>query len=101
MAEALRLPPETAEAWVLDDTVLDAVIGFLASTPCMLFCLNQEDLTKSEEQLNLPGTTHEHPNWRRKMKYSVEELDSNPDAQHVTRMFRRWLENTGRVPPLA
>ena len=28
MAQALGLPPETAEAWVLDDAILDAVIGF-------------------------------------------------------------------------
>jgi 4-alpha-glucanotransferase len=97
MAEAVALPPETAEAWVLPDSVLDAVIGFLASTPCMLFCLNQEDLTKSGEQLNLPGTTHEHPNWRRKMKYTVEELDTDPEAKKVTQMFRRWLERTGRA----
>jgi 4-alpha-glucanotransferase len=98
MAEALRLPRDLAEAWVLDDRVLDAVIGFLASTPCLLFCLNQEDLTKSEEQMNLPGTTSEHPNWRRKTKYTIAEMDSNPDSQRVTRMFRQWLERTNRAP---
>lgn len=96
MAEALGLPMTDAEVSELPDAVLDAVIGFLASTPCVLFCLNQEDLTKSVEQLNLPGTTSEHPNWRRKMAYSVEELDSNSDAQRVTGMFRKWLERTGR-----
>ena len=97
MAEALGLPAGVAEEWVLPDAVLDKVIGFLASTPCLLFCLNQEDLTKSEEQLNLPGTTVEHPNWRRKMAYSVEELDSNAEARAVKGMFRGWLSRTGRV----
>ena len=97
MAEALGLPSGVADEWVLPDAVLDAVIGFLASTPCALFCLNQEDLTKSVEQINLPGTTVEHPNWRRKMAYSVEELDSSPGAREVTGMFRKWLERTGRI----
>ena len=97
MAEALGLPGGVADEWVLPDAVLDAVIGFLASTPCLLFCLNQEDLTRSEEQLNLPGTTFEHPNWRRKMAYSVEELESNGSAREVVGMVRKWLSRTGRV----
>ena len=97
MAEALGLPSGVAEEWVLPDAVLEAVIGFLASTPCALFCLNQEDLTKSVEQINLPGTTVEHPNWRRTMAYSVEELDTSAAAREVTGMFRKWLERTGRV----
>ena len=89
MAEALGLAAAMADQWVLPDAVLDAVIGFLASTPCLLFCLNQEDLTKSVEQLNLPGTTVEHPNWRRKMACRVEDLEAG--------MFRSWVERTGRI----
>jgi len=49
-------------------------IGFLLSTPCALAIVNQEDLTGEMEQQNLPGTTHEYPNWRRKMKVAVEDL---------------------------
>jgi 4-alpha-glucanotransferase len=49
-------------------------IGFLLSTPCALAIVNQEDLTGELEQQNLPGTTHEYPNWRHKMKVAVEEL---------------------------
>ena len=97
MVEALQLSPGAAEEWVLPDAVLDAVIGFLASTPCALFCLNQEDLTRSEEQLNLPGTTSEHPNWRRKMAFSVEELEADPTALQVVGMVRAWLARTGRT----
>jgi 4-alpha-glucanotransferase len=49
-------------------------IGFLLSTPCALAIVNQEDLTGETDQQNLPGTTHEYPNWRHKMKVAVEEL---------------------------
>jgi 4-alpha-glucanotransferase len=59
--------------------------------------LNQEDLTKETEQQNLPGATSEYPNLRRKMRLSVEELRSLPAARDFTRMFRRWLEQTGRA----
>ena len=60
--------------------------------------LNQEDLFKETEQQNLPGTTAEYPNWRRKMKYTVEELRGGV-ARPYTNMFRDWLERTGRAGP--
>ena len=75
----------------------NAAVGMLASTPSMLLVLNQEDLTKETEQQNLPGSTHEYPNWRRKMRYTIEELDSNPDVQGFTHMFQHWLMRTGRT----
>jgi 4-alpha-glucanotransferase len=52
----------------------DNPIGFLLSTPCKLAIVNQEDLTGETEQQNLPGTTHQHPNWSRKMKVAVEDF---------------------------
>lgn len=74
----------------------NAIVGFLCSTPCQLMVLNQEDLFKETEQQNLPGTTAEYPNWRHKMKYSLEELQSGT-ARPFTDMFRGWLERTGRA----
>jgi 4-alpha-glucanotransferase len=52
----------------------DDPIGFLLSTPCLLAIVNQEDLTSEVDQQNLPGTTSEHPNWKRKMKVAIEDL---------------------------
>ncbi len=49
-------------------------IDFLFSTPCALAVVNQEDLTGETEQQNLPGSTWQYPNWRRKMKIPVEEF---------------------------
>lgn len=49
-------------------------IGFLLSTPCALAVINQEDLTGETEQQNLPGSTWQYPNWRRKMEVAVEDL---------------------------
>jgi 4-alpha-glucanotransferase len=75
----------------------NAIVGFLASTPSKLMVLNQEDLLKETEQQNLPGSTAEYPNWRRKMRCTVEELAESPEVQAFTRMFRGWLEKTGRT----
>jgi 4-alpha-glucanotransferase len=75
----------------------NALAGLLARTPCRLLALNQEDLFKETEQQNLPASTWQYPNWQRKMRYSLEEIRGAP-ASDYTRMFRAWLERTGRRP---
>ena len=66
-------------------------IGFLLSTPCKVAIINQEDLTNETEQQNLPGSTWQHPNWRRKMRVPVEEFA--PLAEPV----RGMIERSGRL----
>ncbi|MGD0500166.1 MAG: 4-alpha-glucanotransferase [Bryobacteraceae bacterium] len=92
----LELPREAAAYPVLTGELHNAVAGFLASTPSQFLAINQEDLTKETEQQNLPGTTWQYPNWGRKMRYSLEQLRSDPEAAGYAAMFRRWIENTGR-----
>ena len=90
--------PREAAGWSeLTGELHNAVIGYLASTPSMLFLLNQEDLTKETEQQNLPGTTWQYPNWKRKMRYTIEELECSPEAGDFERMFRGWLARSGRA----
>jgi 4-alpha-glucanotransferase len=97
----LNLLPEgyarnVAELPELTGELHGAIVGFLMSTPSMLLLLNQEDLFKETEQQNLPGTTAEYPNWRRKMKYSTEELTESP-AREFAAMFRAWAGKTNRL----
>ncbi len=92
-------PRGAAEVPELTGEVHNAIVGFLSSTPSKIMVLNQEDLLKETEQQNLPGTTEQYPNWRRKMRCTVEELWTSPDIAAFTRMFRNWLERTGRVNP--
>ncbi|HTQ56926.1 MAG TPA: 4-alpha-glucanotransferase [Bryobacteraceae bacterium] len=75
----------------------NAVIGFLALTPSQLLAVNQEDLTKEISQQNLPATTWRYPNWSRKMKYSLEQLRTEPAARDFVAMFRNWLIKSGRI----
>ena len=94
--------PRDAANWTeLTGELHNAVIGYLASTPSMLLLLNQEDLTKELEQQNLPGTTWQYPNWKRKMRFSLEDLESTPRAADFARMFRGWMVRTGRFIPAA
>jgi 4-alpha-glucanotransferase len=78
-----------------------AIIGFLASTPSVLWLVNQEDMTKEFAQQNLPGTTSEYPNWSRKMRWSIADLGSLREARDCADMVRGWIDTTGRsVRPL-
>ncbi len=92
-----KFPREAATWTELTGELHNAIIGYLASTPSALLLLNQEDLTKETEQQNVPGTTWQYPNWRRKMKYTVEELAGSPQVADFALMFRAWLERTGRL----
>jgi 4-alpha-glucanotransferase len=89
-ADAQLLPELTGE-------LHNAVIGFLASTPADLFMLPIEDLMKSKDQQNLPGTTAEYPNWRRKTDFTLEDLRQRPESCAYAAMLRRWLERSGRL----
>jgi 4-alpha-glucanotransferase len=87
---ALEIPELTGE-------LHNAVIGFLASSPSMLLLINQEDLTKEIAQQNLPGTTWQYPNWGRKMHFRLDELYSAKQATDFVRMFRDWIQKSGRM----
>jgi len=63
----------------LEQALMDAgfpgdPLGFLLSTPCALAVINHEYLSGETEQQNLPGSTWQYPNWRRKMRVTVEEV---------------------------
>jgi len=51
-----------------------ALQQFLARTPSALLAVQPEDAFGVLEQANLPGTTTEHPNWRRKLPVALEEV---------------------------
>jgi len=74
-----------------------AIIGYLAKTPSELLLVNQEDMTKETAQQNVPGTTAEYPNWSRKMRWSIEDLSTLPEARDCAAMVARWIEVTSRA----
>jgi len=91
------LADSAARAEEMTGEIHNAITGFLVSTPCLLMTLNQEDLTKEPDQQNLPGTTHQYPNWRRKMRFSIEDLRQSDQARDFAAMLRHWLDKQNRV----
>jgi 4-alpha-glucanotransferase len=76
-------PPED-----LPESVAVALHRLVARTPSRLFVLAIEDLTADPEQVNIPGTIDEHPNWRRKIACDIEELPAQPFFRAITAALR-------------
>jgi 4-alpha-glucanotransferase len=54
--------------------IYDGCIAFLAKSKASIVLQNLEDFWGEKKAQNIPATTQEHPNWRRRMRYSVERL---------------------------
>jgi 4-alpha-glucanotransferase len=93
---AAELPRSASAYPELTGPLHNAVVGFLALTPSQLLAINQEDLTKELAQQNLPGTTWQYPNWGRKMRFTVEQLRTDPEARGYAAMLRNWVVKSGR-----
>ncbi len=67
--------------------VLDACLQELAASDARGLLVNLEDLWWERERQNIPGTTTEHPNWRRRARHGVDELEQVPGlAQRMARI---------------
>lgn len=55
-------------------SIMRACLAFLARSPAWLMLVNLEDLWLEEEPQNMPGTSIERPNWRRKARRTLEEV---------------------------
>lgn len=62
------------------ETVVIAALGHVAKSPALLAIAPIEDLLAEAEQPNLPGTTSEHPNWRRMLAAPLDELLGEPQT---------------------
>jgi len=58
--------------WTAD--LARAIHVYLARTPSKLLMVQLDDLTGETHQANLPGSTTEYPNWRRRLSRSLAEL---------------------------
>jgi 4-alpha-glucanotransferase len=70
------------------ETLALAVHRWLARTPSALVLVQLEDLELSAEQVNLPGTIDEHPNWRRRTALTLADLLTSPFAKALLAALR-------------
>ncbi len=85
LAKGVAPPTSSASA------VVDAAVAHITAMPSKLKILPVEDLLGLEEQTNIPGTIGDHPNWRRRLPGTVEQILAKPDVRRRIDML-----NTGQ-----
>ncbi|MEP7138435.1 MAG: malto-oligosyltrehalose synthase [Caldimonas sp.] len=73
-----------------------AIHRYLAAAPSAVMMVQLEDALGAVSQANLPGTTDEHPNWRRKLAEGLDEMAVDERIGRLTAAVRRI-----RPPPRA
>lgn len=66
----------------------EAVHRYLGRTAGRIVMMQIEDALGEIEQPNLPGTTDQHPNWRRRLSVAVEDLESDGGLQAMAAAVR-------------
>lgn len=59
--------------------------AFLGRSPARVLVVQPEDVLGMREQMNLPGTTSEHPNWRRKLPLALERWPDDAGFAELAR----------------
>lgn len=72
----------------LPENLAVAFHRLIARTPSRLVVVQAEDLTGALDQVNVPGTTGEHPNWRRKLSVDLEALAGTSLFRAITVALR-------------
>ena len=67
----------------------EEVAAFLAVTQTRLVSVAVEDVLALDDQVNVPGTVGEHPNWRRRWPIVLEELSSDQRMLEIAATFSR------------
>jgi 4-alpha-glucanotransferase len=69
-------------------TLARAAHAFLARTPSVLAMAQIDDLTDEIDAVNIPATSDEHPNWRRRLSMTLEELSVRPRFIDIAEILR-------------
>jgi 4-alpha-glucanotransferase len=92
--EGLLSPTQTAEFLVEGELPVytpalgDAIFGFLARSRARLMLVQLEDVLSEVDQANLPGTSDEYPNWRRRLSCGLEEIQRGAELRRVVALIK-------------
>jgi (1->4)-alpha-D-glucan 1-alpha-D-glucosylmutase len=73
-----------------------ALHAYIARSPARVLVAQLEDVLGVLDQANLPGTTNEHPNWRRRLPLALERW---PDDERFIELARSLVAERPRVSP--
>jgi 4-alpha-glucanotransferase len=78
------------------EEVFRGLLGVLASSRAERVIVNLEDLWLAPEPQNVPGTLDDqHPNWRGRARYGLEELDGVSQVGEALDVVRQLRPRAG------
>lgn len=87
LPEGITRDPATVP--VLTQELIRAIHQYLAKTPSIIQLFQFEDVLEQLDQVNLPGTTTEYPNWQRKLPVYLEDLPGDPRTTALYDILRQ------------
>jgi 4-alpha-glucanotransferase len=69
--------------------VFQGCVEFLGRSEASVVLVNLEDLWNETQPQNVPATTKERPNWRRRLRYSIEQMR---DSRHIQKVLHKLGE---------
>lgn len=75
--------PRSVDNLGMDRTLNFALQRHLAAGNSQLLCLQLEDWLEMTQPVNVPGTSDEYPNWRRKLSRETEQWSQQPYIQQL------------------
>lgn len=85
--DARNIPPRPGNGST--DEFVEAAISHVGRTPAALAVVPVEDVLGLTDTPNVPGTSDEHPNWRRRLPSDLDTLfDSRPARAHLEALAR-------------
>jgi 4-alpha-glucanotransferase len=85
-ADRARFLPADGEP-VYDKALGEAIQRYLARSRAQLLLVQIEDVTGETEQANLPGTTDGHPNWRRRLSRTLEQIAEGEELRRLAALI--------------
>jgi (1->4)-alpha-D-glucan 1-alpha-D-glucosylmutase len=73
----------------MSQALCQAIHTYVARTPCHVMVFQLEDLLGQRDQVNLPGTVAERPNWRRRLSIELEQLIEDPRTHQLCAVLRQ------------
>ncbi len=73
------------------------VLGYLAASPARAMLINLEDLWLEPAPQNVPGTNKERPNWRRRSRFTLDQITGSQDIRDILASIDRTRAARGRA----
>lgn len=92
--------PLEPDSFGISQTFTHQLQCYVADTNSALFGTQPEDWLNLLEPVNIPGTSNEYPNWRRKLPKTIEELFNDPAVSDLLQKIAEKRQKQTACSPI-